>query len=773
MLKKVLIVFLLYTPILYSFQIYSQSKTDSLIRISGSNVHDTIRTQAFLDLSWAFKTSDTEIALKYGESALNLSRTTKRKDHEANALKNIGVIYLFSSNFPKAENYLKAAIQVYKNIGNKKGIAGCNNNLGLVEEQTGDYQQAFEYYAISLQINEEIDNKSGIASSESNIGNVLQIQGKYRNAIEYYLKSLKIREELNEKLGIADTYNNIGALYEKQNALSQAMTNYEKALMLYIEVDEKRKSGMVLHNLGYVQSLEKNYVKAMDYYEKSLEIRKECGDKQGIASTYMNIGELYYVKEKLNDAKKYYDSSYFLFDNTGNHYRALQAKMAIAKVLNEAGDHFKAISQIEPETQNGKLLPEDLKAAYFILSQAFYKTNDFYSAYHYQKKYIELKDSLNAEENTKNILRLQLDYEFQKKQKELELETEKQKIHDEKELSKRHMIILILVICLAAVMVIVVIIYRSYLLKREDNQILENQKKEIEEYNEKLLFYHEELLSQKEDLEVQKKMLDTQNTLLREKNQRINESIQYAKRIQTLLLPAETTFEKTFTDYFILYRPKDIVSGDFYWIRENNRYVILAVADCTGHGVPGAFMSVLNMSFLDEIVDSGVTNPAEILNQARDKIKKTLHNNINQNEPRDGMDIGICTIDKSNRILEFSGAYHSLMILNKPEENSDGLIEISGDKMPIGAHIKGDKPFKLNRHKIKKTDKFILYTDGFIDQFGGTLDRKFLPEQFKEIVKQTRNLKMKDQKLALVEKLEEWMDGREQIDDILVLGFQL
>jgi tetratricopeptide (TPR) repeat protein len=773
MLKKAIVIFSLI--LLSTFKIASQLDIDSLIRISESQVHDTIKTKALLDISWELKASKPEVALKYAEKALDLSRKTVNKALEANALKNIGTIYLFLSEFPKSESYFIAAINLFKSLKNDKGLASCYNNLGLVNEQEGDFEKAMDFYQKSLEFNEKIKNLPGIASSQSNIGNVLQLQGNYRFAIDFYLKSLKIREEINDKLGIADTYNNIGSLYEKQGAFSQAEKNFEKALIIYVEIDDKRKSGLILHNLGSIQFQQKKYDKAMDYFEKSLEIKHSCDDKQGIASTYMSIGELYSSKDDISKAKEFFNKGYAIFNETGNQFRSLQAKIALAQISNKTQNFITTITEIEPLIKNGLLLPEDLKTAYDILSVAYFNLNNLNKAYNYQKLFIELKDSLGNEQNTKNIIQLQLDYEFQKKQKEIELDKEKQQLHSEKELNTRQMVIFILLICLMAFIVIAILIYRSYLIKRQDNRLLELQKKSIQEYNQKLIAYQEELLSQKEDLEVQKKTIMNQRDLLDEKNQRLSESIHYAKHIQTLLLPTENVFKNAFKDYFLLYKPKDIVSGDFYWYREVGNYIIIAAADCTGHGVPGAFMSLLSMSFLDEIVDSGIIVPSEILLAARGKIQKTLHGNAGVNDPRDGMDIGICTIDKNNKILQFSGAYHSLIILDSDaSSNSETILtEINGDKIPIGSQIKKHLSYNLYSHPIKETDKFILYTDGFIDQFGGAYDRKFLPKKFKDILIETRNMEMKAQKESLVHSLEIWMDGREQIDDILVIGFQV
>ncbi len=773
MLKNRLTILLLSSISILPSKIFSQLNIDSLILLAESNAHDTIRNKALLDICWELKASKPELALEYGEKALDLSRKINDENFEATALKNIGTIHLFLGNYSKSESYYAAAIRLFNHTNNDKGLSGCYNNLGLVKELKGEFELAQEHYQKSLTINEKIDNKTGIASSLTNIGNILQKQGNYRSSILYYLKALKIKEELHEKIGIADAYNNIGALYEKQSAYDQAIKNYQKALVLYMEMGEKRKSGMVLHNLGYIQSMKKQYESAMDYYEKALELRIEYGEKQGMASTILNIGEIYHATGKLKEAFQYYSQSLSLYNEIGNSYGVLQAQISLSEYYNETGQSQKSISQLEPVIKKGKLFPEELKHCYKILSKAYYDIASYKQAYIYQEKYILLKDSLGKEENTKNILQIQLDYEFQKKQHESEIEQQKQRIHDNAILDKRKMIIFILSIGLFAFLLLALFIYRSYLIKRRDNITLENQKKEIQETNNKLLFYQEELLSQKENLETQKQLIVNQRDQLVDKNQRINDSIQYAKRIQNSMLPPDQVFSDIFKDYFIIYKPKDIVSGDFYWFKETEDHILLAVADCTGHGVPGAFMSILGMSFLNEIVESGYINTSDILGITRKRIKQTLHHQINNNEPRDGMDISLCSINKKTRVLQFSGAYHSLLILNNEIDYSESLIEINGDKMPIGSHLKTEKDFTVHTHAIKENDKFYLFTDGYIDQFGGLFNRKFLPKKFKDILIRTKGEDLTIQKKVLIESLDNWMEDQEQIDDILVLGFKI
>jgi tetratricopeptide (TPR) repeat protein len=752
---------------------HAQVNIDSLTQLSQSTQSDSVKTKAFLDICWALKASQPKQALEYGEKALELSRLKNFPDYEAMALKNIATVHLFQGKYEKAENYYLAAIKIFDKIGNKKGESSCYNNIGILLGRKGEFEQAMDYYEKSLKIDEEIENKNGVATTLENIGNVLQKQGNYKKSIEYYINAQKIKEELNDKLGIASTYNNIAGLYEKQEALDEAIKNYQNALVLYIEINEKRKSSMVLHNIGYALSRKNQYNDALEYYNQALSIREDYGDKAGLASTLLNIAEVYQSQKKYEKALNSLTKSEAIYREIGNKYGIMQVKIALGGYFRDIKNYQKAINIIEPLLKEKNVIADYKVEAFKVLSESYGNLQNYGKAFAWQKKYIQLKDSLENKENTRKILEIQLGYEFDKKQKELELEQEKQRLRNIAELNKRRLINWVLITCLLAITLIGILIYRSYTLKKKDNQLLSLQKRKIEETNEELVTYQEELISQKEHLEVQQEIVTAQRDKITEQKQKITDSIQYAKRIQDSILPPDDLFQNAFEDHFVIFRPKDIVSGDFYWLKETNDHIFVAAGDCTGHGVPGAFMSLLGVSFLNEVIESGSIDSAEILDKTRDRLKTTLRQHLKSNEPRDGIDIGLCAINKKNKQLQFSGAYNSLIVIKNSNNENAELTEFKGDKMPIGAHYKADKEFSAQNIKIEKNDKFFLYTDGFIDQFGGAYNRKFLPYRFKELILSSLNGDMLKQKEAMLNGLENWMDNKEQIDDILVVGFSL
>ncbi|MDZ4665667.1 MAG: SpoIIE family protein phosphatase [Bacteroidota bacterium] len=278
----------------------------------------------------------------------------------------------------------------------------------------------------------------------------------------------------------------------------------------------------------------------------------------------------------------------------------------------------------------------------------------------------------------------------------------------------------------------------------------------------------------------QKHEIEEQKDALFEKNKEITDSINYAKRIQSALIPKEDEFTKAFKESFVLFKPKDIVSGDFYWIYQKDNKIYYATADCTGHGVPGGFMTMLGLSFLEEIVSLNVAqNPADILNIIRDKIVSTLKQTGSAEENKDGMDVVLCCIDKEKMKLTYAAANNSFYILRKDEKTEIVLLEKKGDKQPCG-FFPDPRPFTLHEVDLKKDDIIYTLTDGYPDQFGGKTKeirkaggKKFRYKALEMLLIQNCDLPYSQQKDLLNQAIEEWRGELEQVDDILVIGVKI
>jgi len=289
-------------------------------------------------------------------------------------------------------------------------------------------------------------------------------------------------------------------------------------------------------------------------------------------------------------------------------------------------------------------------------------------------------------------------------------------------------------------------------------------------------------------IKIQTAELQQQKDEIEHKNKEITDSIYYAKRIQDAIMPSNEYIKNMFVDSFVLYKPKDIVSGDFYWanLRENN--AILAAVDCTGHGVPGAFMSMMGNDYLNDIiVDSKIKEPNEILNRMRAGIIKALKQRGESGESKDGMDMSLVKLDTSTLILEYAGANNPIYIIrdkNQPEitnavlfnseNNKKNLFEIKGNKFPVGIHMGTTlQDFTQREIQLVKGDVFYMFSDGYADQFGGPSAKKLKYNQFKKLILESMFLTMEEQKIYLEQKLNDWQGDLEQVDDVLVIGVRI
>ncbi|HBS86365.1 MAG: hypothetical protein A2W91_19315 [Bacteroidetes bacterium GWF2_38_335] len=356
-----------------------------------------------------------------------------------------------------------------------------------------------------------------------------------------------------------------------------------------------------------------------------------------------------------------------------------------------------------------------------------------------------------------------------------------------------------LIIYLFAFIILVVVflgyfIYRSYKIKKRANKLLAEKNDEIMQQNEEIKQQKEEIETQRDEIQKEKEIVEEQRDMIHEQKEEILSSIVYAQRIQRAILPPEDYIGRKLQSYFILNKPRDIVSGDYYWFTEINDTLIVAAADCTGHGVPGAFMSMLGVAFLNEIVGNNHDLKAnEILNKLREHVIRSLRQTGKSGEAKDGMDIALVKFNEKDRKLQFAGANNPIYVIkqkgkempvndNMLEGETHVLFEIKADKMPIGIYGEEMVSFTNNEIQLGDGDSFYLFSDGYADQFGGPKSKKLKYKTFKEILLSSQNGSMSEQEKLLDKTIEDWKaypnvaegkEHHEQIDDILVIGVRL
>jgi serine phosphatase RsbU (regulator of sigma subunit) len=432
-----------------------------------------------------------------------------------------------------------------------------------------------------------------------------------------------------------------------------------------------------------------------------------------------------------------------------------------------------------------------------VLQNAYKKIEKYSESLYYAEVYIAVKDSMFREEKTKAIAEMQTKYETEKKQQEIEkqqLVIEKQEIDNRRQRNQRNFFIAgtFLLALLALV------VFRSYQQKKKSNEIITEKNALLEQANEEIAAQRDLVMEQKEHIE--------------RIHEELTSSIRYARRIQGAVLPSNEQMGELLGDHFVLFKPKDIVSGDFYWatrVRTHSQtyptvhsniseekvlplgedlggadLLIFCVADCTGHGVPGAFMSMLGVSFLNDIVHKEqVTSASDVLNHLRESVIAALKQKGEGGEQKDGMDMGLCVINTETKQMQFAGGYNPCWVVPNPkfpsprildtnEEEEGGVIQLKPDKMPIAIH-KHMESYTNHNVQLYPGDQIYLMSDGFQDQFGGPQGKKFMVKNLRELVVASANLPMGQQREVLEKTLEEWKSGAEQVDDVTIIGVKV
>jgi len=642
-----------------------------------------------------------------------------------------------------------------------KRLAEAYNNIGYLEQQQGHSTKAIGHFEQSLKLREQVKDKSGIAESLNNIGVIYQNQGDLPKTLEYYHKSLKIYEEISDKAGIALCLNNIGAIYKSLNNSLKALEYFEKCLKLQEEIGDNIGLAYVLSNIGNIYSTSGNYKKALEFHFRSLKIREELNDKVGMALTLNHIGSIYHNlagtgKDQndslLNKSLEFHSRSLKLQEEVGDKKGTAYSLNSIAKVMFQKDKTNQALEYAERSLNLSKELgyPEIISYASGLLSKIHAKTGNYKAAYEMQVLFKQMADSLNNESNRKSGIQKEIQYTYakkaaadsvkaseEKKVTQAKLSASEAKLEEEK--TRRFALYggIMLVLVFAAFM------FNRFKITQKQKQIIELKEQETQKQNE---------------------VITHQKHLVEEKQKEIVDSINYAKRIQYSLLAHEEFLKGSLPEHFVYFNPKDIVSGDFYWATKRGNKFYLAVCDSTGHGVPGAFMSLLNIGFLSEAInEKGIESPDEVFNYVRQK----LIDSISKEGQKDGFDGMLLCFEKNNNRVTYASANNAPVLVREEK-----LIELEDNRMPVGIGENKDN-FSLFSIDIKQGDLLYLYTDGYADQFGGPKGKKFKYKQLNELLLSNHQLTLIEQKNKLQNHFNSWKGELEQVDDVCVIGIRI
>ncbi len=549
---------------------------------------------------------------------------------------------------------------------------------------------------------------------------------------------LKIRKEIGNNYDIADSYINIGSVYNHKGNYTEALKNYYEALSISQKINNKQNIGILYNNIGKINETQGEYIQALKNQLASLKTREEISDKNGMASSNIAIGRVYSGMNNYKDAIKY--------ETNG---------LALAKELGAR---------------------DLIKDAYQNLALINAHNNNYKSAYENHVLFKQTNDSIFNTENANTIKQIQMQADYEKKDAVAKEAQNKKDEITKTQLAQQAFQRNAFVVGFALMLIIAGVSYRNYRSKQKDNLIITKQKETVEH---------------------QKEVVENQKQLVEQKNKEITQSIEYALRIQSAILPSNRFVKEHLKNSFILYKPKDIVAGDFYWMEEiNSKFqisnsaqqseisnlkseILLAACDCTGHGVPGAMVSVVCHNALNRAVrEFGLTKPSDIL----DKTAEIVIENFSKSEDeiKDGMDVSLVSIKynvQSTKIeLEYAGANNALWIVRgnqQPTTSNQQLIETKPNKQPIGKY-ENNHPFTNHTFELNSGDTVYLFTDGFADQFGGESgEKKLTRKRFKDLLLSIQHLSMTEQGIALDKFITNYRNNVEQIDDILVMGVRV
>lgn len=617
-------------------------------------------------------------------------------------------------NVDSAQKWIRIAYEEAIEIKNEVLQAEAALQFAFCEEYRSNFKAALKYNLLAANLFTKNKNKSGLAKCYTSMGVIYWYQGMYNQAQDYFYKNIKLSRELGDEEGMAASYGNLAIIFDELGRLDSSLHYYKKALAVYTRDNNLIQLASCYDNMSLIYLQKKDFENALAFHSKGYEIRKNIADTMGIMASMENLGSIYIKQNKPDKAIE-------VSNQVLGIARRFQAK-------------------------------EDVKYALFNLRDAYEMKGDIKSAYEIQKQLMGLKDSIRNIENMNHIAEMEARFKNKEQEAELgEIKLQQKLKEQENEISnrKKNYLIIILVISGVSFLLVSTLIFKRFKDKQKVAEELEKKNNAIES---------------------QKLIIDRAYAELAEFNKNITDSIRYAKRIQQAIFPTKDKMLRCLPDSFVFFQPKDIVSGDFYWMENLGDDVYFALVDCTGHGVPGAFMSIVGVNLLNQaLFESKLTSPAQILNQINIGLEATVKQTEEESVIRDGMEITLCKWNKKKNEFVFAGANHIMYQVRNGE-----LITHRGDKHPIGAsYTDMHRDFTNINITVQKGDMFYLTSDGYPDQFGGPKGKKFKFKQLEEKFVQIYNKSLPEQKEELSKTFNDWKSAYEQLDDVLVMGVRI
>lgn len=618
-------------------------------------------------------------------------------------------------NPSKAKKNLDEAIHEAQLLKFRQGEADALYSKAIAEAFEGNYQKSMELMIEATGIYKKIGKESGVAKCYGGIGNIYYFLNNFPKATEYFENALKIYEKYNEETGIASCLGNLGLIYQE---------SYQ-------------------------------FDKALEYQYKGLELEKKKDNKRGIAISHISIASIYISMDKLVDAKKNAKEAIRISSALMDSSTLSDGYLRLAECYRKLGEMDSAQVYLNKTIDINYKIKAYHQLAYALETQTnlYDSVGNYSSALKAHRELLRIKDTLLNSEKTAQIIELQTKFDTEKKEKENQL------LSEQNRMQKISLYSLLILVVLGTGLALN--IYNSRRKIRNANLTLISLNSELQQQK-------EEVQTQAENLQQANVAIQNQKELIEFNHRKITDSIAYASIIQSAMLPSEDIIANYFSDYFVFYKPRDVVSGDFYWIKEKDDSVIIAVADCTGHGVPGSLLSIMGISYLNEIVGaSNLSQPDKVLDELRLAVKSIFRQSPNDLR-KEGIEIAMISYNPKTNKLTFCGAKISLWICRNGK-----IQEFPADKMSIGLSMK-ESAFNLTEVSLEKNDIIYLFTDGISDQLGCETGKKYLRKNYIEFLTRISHLPLSNQKVSINEMLQNWKGKHfDQTDDILVIGLKV
>ncbi len=615
------------------------------------------------------------------------------------------------------------------------------NNFGFFNKEKENASLALKHYLDALTIAQLIHDDRLEATCLNNIGFIYQTMlGAPAKALNYYQKSMEINQRINDMKTYAVTLANVGSIYFAQNDTAKAHQNYKESLKIREQEQDLEGIARVSKDLARFKLATGHLDEALNYAYKSLKVERRLGLERGVSENLLIIGEIYDERSNSDSALKY-------FQDAMQIDIAIKNKTGHANALLYIGQHYSYDKQYEKSLeyflQANKLyqeskIPEKIVRSALSLSKVYESLGMHKESLKFYKAFRTSDSLIHNQKIEKQIIRQNLQAEFDTKEAFIE---KQMAITKEREQSK-NIILFISVICLVLVLALLVFLYSRFKVIR----------------------------GQKDLILKQQTLLEFKNRDLNVKNKQVSDSINYAQYIAQTIFPSHESLDTNFKDHFVLFEPKDIVSGDFYWshqIDENN--IVLVVADCTGHGVPGSMLSLICASILDNvIVQNNILEPHQILDQFYEELISKMNRHSKDEKLNDGVEMSVCYYNKLKNELILSASYHKMYFIDNGE-----LTEFAGDKIQITRkNLESGNEFTRYILQPNEGSMLYLFSDGFVDQKGGVNKKKYYYAPFRDLLSSISDKSMEQQKESLKKELKEWRGMIEQYDDIMIFGIR-